>query len=108
MAGIRKQLIEMRASVEASIDFGDDVGFQWKDIRVAIDSMISELSSIQEQMHQGTLINEGLRIVILGQANVGKSSLFNHLGDHFRIYQVRNVFFFICKIKYLQQTEIWL
>ncbi|KAL3997849.1 tRNA modification GTPase TrmE [Acanthocheilonema viteae] len=77
----KKQLIEMRASVEASIDFGDDVGFQWKNIRVGVSSMINELSSIQEQMHRGTLINEGLKIVILGQTNVGKSSLFNRMAN---------------------------
>ncbi|EFO21052.2 hypothetical protein LOAG_07439 [Loa loa] len=79
--GIRKQLIEVRASVEASIDFGDDVWFQWEDIRVVISLMISELSNIQEQMHRGMLINEGLRIVILGQTNVGKSSLFNRMAN---------------------------
>lgn len=81
MEGIRKQLIEVRASVEASIDFADDVGFQLEDIRGAVTSIISELSSIQEQMRRGTLINEGLRIVILGQTNVGKSSLFNRMGN---------------------------
>lgn len=81
MEGIRKQLVEMRASVEASIDFGDDISFQWEDIRAAVSSMIDELNSIQEQMHRGSLINNGLRIAILGQTNVGKSSLFNSIGD---------------------------
>lgn len=83
MEGIRKQIIEVRASVEACIDFGDYVELKWGDIHVAVSSMISELSSIQEQMHRGTLINEGLRIVILGQTNVGKSSLFNRIGNIF-------------------------
>ncbi|VIO96757.1 Uncharacterized protein BM_BM3931 [Brugia malayi] len=81
LGNIRKQIIEVRASVEASIDFGDDVEFQWEDIRVAMSSIISELSCIQEQMKRGALINEGLRIVILGQTNVGKSSLFNHMAN---------------------------
>uniref|UniRef100_A0A0R3RQ57 TrmE-type G domain-containing protein n=1 Tax=Elaeophora elaphi TaxID=1147741 RepID=A0A0R3RQ57_9BILA len=81
MESMKKQLIEIRASVEASIDFSDDVEFQWEDIRVALSSVIRELSSIQEQMHRGTLINEGLRIVILGQTNAGKSSLFNRIAN---------------------------
>ncbi|MCP9260993.1 tRNA modification GTPase mnmE [Dirofilaria immitis] len=66
----KKQLIEVRASVEASIDFGDDVGFQLENIRFAVKSTIENLSSIQEQMHRGTLISEGLRIVILANRDM--------------------------------------
>lgn len=80
MEEIREQLVEVRASLEASIDFGDDVEICWGSIRSAVTSVIGQLSSVEKRVHRGTLIANGLNVVILGQTNVGKSSLFNHIG----------------------------
>ncbi|VDN30494.1 unnamed protein product [Gongylonema pulchrum] len=80
MEKVRNQLVEVRASIEASIDFGDDVDFDWVGIRSAISAVIEKLKNIQQRVHRGTVITDGVQIVILGETNVGKSSLFNRIG----------------------------
>ncbi|VDN00807.1 unnamed protein product [Thelazia callipaeda] len=79
MEKVRKRLVEIRSVVEAFIDFGDDVEFDWKNIRSSIHLLISDLSSMEKGLYRGTLVINGLSIVILGHTNVGKSSLFNRL-----------------------------
>ncbi|VDN30922.1 unnamed protein product, partial [Gongylonema pulchrum] len=81
MEKVRNQLVEVRASIEASIDFGDDVDFDWAGIRSAISAVIEKLKNIQQRVHRGTVITDGVQIVILGETNVGKSSLFNRIVD---------------------------
>jgi tRNA modification GTPase len=76
-----EQLTWLRSYVEADIDFVDEEIDLLSDGQVAakITQMIQHLADILDQAQQGYLLKEGMRIVLVGEPNVGKSSLLNCL-----------------------------
>lgn len=75
------QLIWLRTYIEASIDFADEEIDHSANVQVfeKIEKMLVELDEILEKAHQGYLLKEGMHIVLIGEPNVGKSSLLNCL-----------------------------
>lgn len=78
---IRSELVELLAHVEASIDFPEediapDEGAQ---LRGRLDSIRQKTSDLLATAEQGRVLREGLRVVIYGPTNAGKSSLLNRL-----------------------------
>lgn len=74
-------VIQLRIYVEAAIDFPEEEIDFLSDGKVAGDlvQIISQLKSVKQQARQGTLIREGMSVVIAGKPNAGKSSLLNAL-----------------------------
>jgi tRNA modification GTPase len=74
-------LIELRQYVEASIDFVDeDIDFL-SEGRIAqkLAELLATLQRIRHSAYQGSLLREGMTVVIAGRPNAGKSSLLNQL-----------------------------
>ena len=79
-----KELIYLRMYVEAAIDFPEEeIDFLADEkIRVSIENLQNSLADTIKQAGQGAILRNGLRLVIAGKPNAGKSSLLNVLSGH--------------------------
>ncbi|MDO4697072.1 MAG: tRNA uridine-5-carboxymethylaminomethyl(34) synthesis GTPase MnmE [Pasteurellaceae bacterium] len=74
-------VIYLRTYVEAAIDFPDEEIDFLADgkIEAKLNEIIAQLSSVRQEAKQGTILREGMKVVIAGKPNAGKSSLLNAL-----------------------------
>ncbi len=75
------QLIHLRMLVEATLDFPEeDIDFLKKaDAQGQLERLHATLASVMHKAQQGSILREGIKVVIAGQPNAGKSSLLNAL-----------------------------
>lgn len=78
---IEDQLIWIVSRLEARIDFStEDIEIESNEIMASkFTSLISTLKSTLDNFNKQNIIEKGLKTVIVGPPNAGKSSLFNHL-----------------------------
>jgi tRNA modification GTPase len=85
---LNRGLVELRTLVEATLDFPEeDIDILDKaDASGKLKKLRLDLDEILKAARQGSILREGARVVLIGQPNVGKSSLMNSLaGDEVAI-----------------------
>jgi len=76
-----KYLIELRMYVEACLDFPEeDIDFISEgNVKEKLQNLTETMAKIIKAASQGQLLRDGISLVLVGQPNVGKSSLLNQL-----------------------------
>mgnify|MGYP002386623177 FL=1 len=79
-------LIELRALIEATLDFPDEEidPLADTDIVPRLASLTSDLAQLRARARDGSVLRSGLTVVLAGLPNVGKSSLLNRLAGEER------------------------
>ena len=78
---LRTALLSLTARIEAGIDFSDeDISFVTRgELRTALQNIARQIQEVLDTAQTGRALREGIRVVLAGPPNVGKSSLFNSL-----------------------------
>lgn len=80
---VRKAIIELRALVEAVLDFPEEEVelIEQHQVLNKLDAIRSEITALSVSAVQGNLLREGVLVALVGAPNVGKSSLMNRLAE---------------------------
>lgn len=87
IADIRRGLIDFLAHIEASIDFAEE-GIspdEGRKLHARLDSICESISALLATSDHGRILRDGVRVVIYGATNAGKSSLLNRLLGYERV-----------------------
>ncbi|HJZ77224.1 MAG TPA: tRNA uridine-5-carboxymethylaminomethyl(34) synthesis GTPase MnmE [Vicinamibacterales bacterium] len=81
IAEIDASLFDVVARLEASVDFPEE-GYHFVDpgaVSGELDGVLEKTEALLRDARRGRMVRDGLLVVIVGEPNVGKSSLFNAL-----------------------------
>ena len=76
----KKQIIKTLSKLEATIDFSDEEAIPEKlFIKDDLNKIINQIKKVLKEGEKYDVLVKGLKVVITGSPNVGKSSLFNYI-----------------------------
>ena len=87
ITSIRAAIVELLAHIEASIDFPEE-GIEpdeGEKLYSRLDSIRKDIQALLATAEAGRILREGVRVVIYGATNAGKSSLLNRLLGYERV-----------------------
>ena len=78
---LRADLLELVAFIQADIDYPDDdiERLTQEQFEERVTNLQNQIAAVLQNAQKGKMIRDGLRVVIAGKPNVGKSSLLNAL-----------------------------
>src|SRR5881398_1808471 len=84
---LRDELISLLAHINASIDFPEEgiAPDEGETLCARLDCILEEIAALLVTADQGRVLREGVRVVIYGATNAGKSSLLNRLLGYDRV-----------------------
>jgi tRNA modification GTPase len=84
---IRDELVDLLAHINASIDFPEEgiTPDEGEPLRARLESIREEIAALLATADRGRILREGVRVVIYGETNAGKSSLLNRLLGYDRV-----------------------
>ncbi len=87
IASTRRSLVDLLAHIEASIDFSEEgiAPDEGDSLRARLDSVREQIAALLATADHGRILRDGVRIVIYGATNAGKSSLLNRLLGYERV-----------------------
>lgn len=75
---IQREITALTAELEVALDYPDEVDDQLSPVGISdFDNIISKLDALMRQRHYGSMVKNGIEVLIAGDTNVGKSSLMN-------------------------------
>jgi len=87
IANIRRDLLDLLAHLEAAIDFSEEgiAPDEGDTLRARLDSVRGQIAALLATADHGRILRDGVRVVIYGPTNAGKSSLLNRLLGYERV-----------------------
>jgi len=76
---IKSSLIQLVSTIDAAIDFPDDVDENKESLRSTVNELIQQIQHLINTNATAKILEEGAVIAIIGEPNAGKSSLLNVL-----------------------------
>ena len=87
IANIRRDVLDLLAHLEAAIDFSEEgiAPDEGDTLRGRLDSVRAQIAALLATADHGRILRDGVRVVIYGPTNAGKSSLLNRLLGYERV-----------------------